>query len=312
VKVNGAYHEPVLVEESIEGLAVKQGGVYLDCTLGDGGHFTEIISALGQAGTAVGIDTDPESVSWVKNRVRHPSVNVIIEQCRFSRLDEVCDRHKLGALDGVLMDLGVSSRQIDSPDRGFSYLGDSTLDMRMDPSCGVPAHALLKNLSEHGLAEVLRSYGEVRNAGRMAATITQYMKRHELTTSADLKACLAREYGTLGMKLLSKLYQALRIAVNGELDELEEGLEKAARRLRRGGRLVVISYHSLEDRIVKNFIRANASPGSQPFSALQQGEKEIHFKLKRINKKVICPSQAEIASNNRSRSAKMRIAEKAG
>jgi 16S rRNA (cytosine1402-N4)-methyltransferase len=309
VTIRGAFHVPVLVKESIEGLAVQPGGVYVDCTLGGGGHFAEIIRALGSTGTAIGIDKDPQSISGVKNQVASTPVNVIIEHDHFSALDVVLDRHGIRHADGILVDLGVSSHQIDDSRRGFSYLQDSPLDMRMNPLEGISAAHLLSSSSEEELARILESYGEIWNAGRMARAIKAFSRTHEIATSADIRLCLKQEYGSVKIKVLAKLFQALRIAVNNELAELEQCLVKALERLRRGGRLVVISYHSLEDRLVKSFMRTQergcTCPQNAPICTCGN-----FVKLKRINRKAIRPSQEEISRNRRARSARLRIAEK--
>jgi 16S rRNA (cytosine1402-N4)-methyltransferase len=303
------YHVPVLTKEILEGLGVQPGGVYVDATLGGGGHFEAVIGALGENGIAVGIDKDPDSISWVRSHVTSSSVKIIIEQSSFSQFDAVLNRHGLGAIDGLLLDLGVSSRQIDSAGRGFSYQQNSPLDMRMNPDDGIPAHELLSTLPQDELARIFRTYGEVENAGRLAKTIKEYLLTGAIRTSGDLKQCLEAEYGTVGIKLLSKSFQALRIAVNSELDELETCLEKAVDRLGTGGRIAVISYHSLEDRIVKNFFRTQehgcTCPVNLPVCICGKSSK-----LKRITRKSISPSAAEIERNRRSRSAHLRIAEK--
>jgi 16S rRNA (cytosine1402-N4)-methyltransferase len=309
---NDEYHIPVLLEESIQGLAVQPGGVYVDCTLGGGGHFAAIIAALGEAGTAIGIDNDPESIAIVKRQTIATNVNVIIEHNRFSALDSVLRRHGLTCVDGILIDLGVSSHQIDSTTRGFSYVSDAPLDMRMDQGNGMTAAQLLATTSEEELARILSDYGEVHNASRMSRALKSCMRSRRLLTSADLKTCLAAEYGpNLENKVLAKIFQALRIAVNHELDELAGCLDKSVDALRKGGRLAVISYHSLEDRLVKNFIRRQEHGCTCPKSVPRCICGSVS-KFKRITKKAVRPSEEEIARNRRSRSARLRIAEKTG
>jgi 16S rRNA (cytosine1402-N4)-methyltransferase len=308
--MNATYHVPVLLNESIEGLNVRPEGIYLDGTLGGGGHFQAIVDKLGQNGTAIGIDRDPESVSWVRGHVNNSNTRVIIEQSDFSGFDRVLDANGIGAVDGILLDIGMSSRQIDATERGFSYLHDnSPLDMRMNPSRGQPAYELLDELSCDELSGIFRGYGEIENPGRMARAIKGHAVKSGIRTSGDLKKCLTVEYGTVSIKLLSKLFQALRIAVNRELDELESCLKKAVGRLSEGGRLAVISYHSLEDRIVKNFIRSHENACTCPREAPVCVCKNFST-LKRITRKAIRPSEAEIVANRRSRSARLRIAER--
>jgi 16S rRNA (cytosine1402-N4)-methyltransferase len=307
--MSGMYHVPVLAKESIEGLRVLPGGTYLDCTLGGGGHFEAIIRALAGKGTVLGIDQDPDSVSWVRTNVTLSSVRTIIEQSPFSRLDSVLDRHGIRSVDGVVLDLGVSSHQIDAPQRGFSYMHDTVLDMRMDPAEGRPAYELLRDEPQEELRRILHDYGEIRDAGRMARVIKEYLRSRELRTSGQLKQCLAAHYGSVSVKLLAKTFQALRIAVNGEMEELTACLQKAVDRLSKGGRLVAISYHSLEDRIVKNFMQVKEKGCTCPADSPICTCRNVSI-LKRITKKAIRPSHDEIERNHRARSARLRVAEK--
>jgi 16S rRNA (cytosine1402-N4)-methyltransferase len=304
------YHIPVLVKESIDALSIRPDGIYVDATVGGGGHFREIVSRLDKRGTAVGIDRDPAAIAWCRTQVRGGEASVVLEQSEFSSFDEVLARHGIGAIDGLLLDLGVSSRQIDSEERGFSYMKQSPLDMRMDPESGDSAAVFCARTTEYDLAHVLRAYGEITNPLRMARAIKQCGTRQPLATSYDLVACLRKEYGPMfPVKVIAKVFQALRIAVNGELDELDACLRKAVLHVKEGGRIAVISYHSLEDRIVKNFFRDNEQGCTCPrvLARCICGKKIL---LKRLNKKVIIPSPIEVRSNPRSRSARMRVAQK--
>jgi 16S rRNA (cytosine1402-N4)-methyltransferase len=261
----------------------------------------------------IGIDRDREALDNV-NKAGFENINarVILSQSRFSDFDVVLRKHGIGKVHGLFVDLGVSSRQIDVAGRGFMYMGDAPLDMRMDQSCGVTAAEFLERSGEGELASALEEYGEIRNAGRMAWAIKNYMKVKRILTSADLKECLAREYGSrLKIQVLAKLFQALRIAVNGELEELRLFLDKSAEWLCEGGRLAVISYHSLEDRMVKEFFRAAekkcvCAPG-QPFCNCG---KVVLFE--RVNRKAAVASAEEAARNPRSRSARLRVARRTG
>ena len=305
---SSAYHTPVLVEEVCDALCRKNNGVYIDATLGGGGHFSALAKRLGQDAMLVGIDRDPDAVSW--NRL-HPvtgSATVIIENARFSEVGQVCDKNGIVSVDGVLLDLGVSSFQIDNAGRGFSFMQECGLDMRMNAHKGEQARDLIGRLSADELASVLERYGEVRNARRMAAAIKNYPDR--ILTSSDLKHCLGREYGEqLHYKVLAKVFMALRIAVNDELSELRRFLESITALLSTGGRIAVISYHSLEDRIVKDFFRGNEPHCICPKAALRCtcGTPGV---LKRITRKPVVASGHEITRNPRSRSARLRIAEK--
>lgn len=304
------YHQPVLLEEGIAGLAIKPDGVYLDGTVGGGGHFSKIIERLDASGTAIGIDRDAEAIAWIHNRIGQPRCRVIIEQNTFSQFDMVLQKHAIRSVDGILLDLGVSSHQIDDPGRGFTYREDAPLDMRMNQQQQVTAASVLADSSLESLGLLLQEYGEVKNAHRMAEAIIGYVKGHGLETTGDLRECLEREYGTpIKYKLLAKVFQALRIAVNDELQELRTCLAKAVDYLATKGRLVVIAYHSLEDRIVKTFFQTceqtcDCVP-NQPVCTCNKVAL-----LKRINRKVYRASHDEVARNRRARSARLRIAER--
>ena len=310
-KNNGErYHTPVLLDECIQALAVKPEGVYVDCTLGGGGHFQTIVDRLGTKGTALGLDRDPEAIAWCGRLMKDKKATVVLRQTRFSRLGEVLDELGFDAVDGMLIDLGVSSRQITARHRGFSYMKETPLDMRMDPSDASTAADVLRASTVTDLTRILSDYGEMRNPARMAETINRCIKRRPLETSKDLKECLRGEYGeTLSIKMLAKLFQALRIAVNDELNELRKCCEQAAIRLSTGGRLVVISYHSLEDRFVKNFMRDKEKgcvcPPLVPVCVCNNRKV-----FKRINRRAIVASAPEISRNPASRSARLRAAEK--
>jgi 16S rRNA (cytosine1402-N4)-methyltransferase len=326
------YHVPVLREEVPE-LFVTGSGVYVDGTLGGGGHFRAIVEKLSAVTAAggtrsgetaagfaeanfarpllIGIDRDSEAVENARTLSFDGSgIDIIMEQSRFSDFDAVLKRHGIEKVRGLFADLGVSSRQIDEPTRGFMYMKDAPLDMRMDQTAGMTAAEFLERSSEGELSEALEKYGEIRNAPRLAATIKTYMRRHKMETSADLKACVATEYGErLNIKLLAKMFQALRIAVNGELGELRKFLDKSVNYLDKGGRLAIISYHSLEDRMVKDFFRTGEAPcvcpPNQPFCTCNR---PVLFR--RINRKAITASDEEIRCNPRARSARLRVAER--
>ncbi|MDG5814903.1 16S rRNA (cytosine(1402)-N(4))-methyltransferase RsmH [Chitinispirillales bacterium ANBcel5] len=306
------YHIPVLLDEVLGHLLKKRAGIYVDCTLGGGGHFRAIASKLSKEGTLIGIDRDREAIEYNRKKLFSESnPRIVIEQSRFSEFDRVLETYGITQVDGFLLDLGVSSRQIDSKDRGFSYKQQADLDMRMDPGSGISAREVLQQSSEEQLSTVLYQYGEIKNAQRMARAIKQWMKNKEIRTSSDLKQCIEHEYGiNVKFKVLSKLFQALRIAVNGELEELQIFLNKSMKYLSApGGRLAVISYHSLEDRIVKQFIRSKEGrcvcPSSLPVCVCNEKKQ-----LKRVNRKAIVADEQQIAFNPRARSARLRVVEK--
>jgi 16S rRNA (cytosine1402-N4)-methyltransferase len=308
VNTRGGYHKPVLLNEILEYLVTNKNGKYCDCTLGGGGHLRAIASMTGPEAVLIGIDRDSDAIEWNRNNQFSTSSRVVFSQNVFSNFDIVLKENGIDGVDGILLDLGVSSFQIDNAQRGFSYMKESGLDMRMNKNDTYSAAEWIENASEDELASVLEDYGEIRNAHRMAHTIKTCPT--SLKTSTDLKICLANEYGhDLKPDILARIFQALRIAVNDELNELKRFLGKVYGALRENGRLAIISYHSLEDRIVKEFIReaeqACICPKEQPVCTCR---KVIMFK--RITKKAIRPSDEEVRSNPRSRSARLRIAQK--
>ncbi len=307
---SGGYHQPVLLEECIEGLAIKSGGLYVDGTLGGGGHFVAILDRLADNGIAVGLDRDPQALEHAQERIKSRKDQAILVKARFSEVDTILRDHDLRKADGLLLDLGISSRQIDEPSRGFSYTQNASLDMRMDPSDTNSASDLIIASDAEELGRILGDYGEIRNPLRMAEALKDWSKKHGIHTSADLKECLQAEYGkVLENKILAKIFQALRIAVNQELRELRTVLEKSELVLRTGGRLVVMSYHSLEDRMVKRFIaEAERSCICPPELPVCRCEHSPSFK--RITRRAVRASEQEIAQNPRSRSARLRIAER--
>lgn len=304
------YHTPVLLEEVLNLLPHRSDGVFCDGTLGGGGHFQAMAENLSSAGTLIGIDRDPAAVAWNRGRLPPCRPRIILDQAKFSEFDRVLTENGIALIDGVLLDLGVSSRQIDEPERGFSYQQNAPLDMRMDPSTGTPANEFIAAAGVDEIAAVLHDYGDVSGAHRIAKGIKRWSGSRPLATSADLKSCCAEIFGgRLSVKLVARIFQALRIAVNDELGELRRFLEKVIDFLKPGGRLVVISYHSLEDCIVKDFIRRNEQPCSCPpgLPVCICGRAPL---FKRLVKKAVRPGEKEVASNARARSARLRAAER--
>lgn len=308
MSITSGYHKPVLLEEVLQYLVVDRNGRYCDCTLGGGGHLRAIALQTGPQAVLIGIDRDPDAIEWNRNSTYSTNSKVVFSQNVFSNFDIVLREHGIDGVDGILLDLGVSSFQIDNVKRGFTYMKESELDMRMNRDDQLSATDWVSNASSDELASVLENYGEIRNPGRMAKAIKNCT--FPVRTSSDLKNCLAAEYGhSLKPDILAKVFQALRIAVNDELNELKRFLGKVHGSLRENGRLAIISYHSLEDRIVKDFIRDAEQkcicPKEQPYCTC---EKVVQFK--RITKKAIRPTEEEIKQNPRSRSARLRIAQK--
>lgn len=297
-----SYHTPVLLEESIEGLNIKPDGTYIDVTFGGGGHSREIISRLGSKGLLLGFDQDQEAYSNVLSDDRF-----VFVRGNFRYLSNFLDYYQIDKVDGVLADLGVSSHHFDEKSRGFSFRFDSKLDMRMNQSAKQTAADVLNNYDEKQLADLFYLYGELRMSRKIAAAIIYERQKKPIITVGDFLNVIDRfTYRDKEKKVLSQAFQALRIGVNKELDALAEMLEQAVNYLVVGGRISVISYHSLEDRIVKNFFRSGNIEGK--IKKDFYGNPLTNLQL--VNRRVIVPTDEEQAINPRSRSAKLRIAEK--
>lgn len=290
-------HEPVLLEEVLRLLDPQKGQVIVDGTLGSGGHAREILKRIGTSGRLIAIDQDPEAIERAKKVLKEFPQAVFIQE-NFSSLDEILRSLNLEAIDAVLLDVGVSSEQLEAPERGFSFLKEGPLDMRMDPRRAVMARDLVNGLSQEELEGIFRAYGEERWARRIAGTICRERIRNPVRTTADLvriiEKAVPRPYLFRRRHPATQVFQALRIQVNEELDALKETLPKALKALREGGRMAVISFHSLEDRIVK-----------QTFQ--EWGKME---RVKILTRKPLVPTLEEIERNPRSRSAKLRAAQK--
>jgi 16S rRNA (cytosine1402-N4)-methyltransferase len=295
------YHTPVLLRESIEGLNIKPGGVYVDVTFGGGGHAKEILKHL-KSGKLVAFDQDPDATT---NQIDHPGF--IFCKGNFRFLKNFLKFNGISQVDGLLADLGVSSHHFDTADRGFTFQGDSPLDMRMNPGSTLTASNILNQYSEIQLRTLFREYGEVENAHRLASAIVAGRGVNAFSTSIQfieaIKQCIPKGAEN---KYLAKVYQALRIEVNRELESLKAMLGQCTMVIAPGGRLVVITYHSLEDKIVKSFMKTGNFEGTVEKDFY--GNPLVPFKT--INNKVIVPTDEELAQNSRARSAKLRIAEK--
>lgn len=298
-----AYHVPVLLDESVSGLNIQPGGVYLDLTFGGGGHSGEILRRMDACGRLIGFDQDEDALANVPDDNRFVFVNH-----NFRYLRNFVRYYGYEKVDGILADLGVSSHEFDEADRGFSFRFDAELDMRMNQRGGLTAAIVLNTYEPERLAAIFKDYGEVENARRLAEVIVKAREYAEIRTSEEfmrvIASCVPK---SKEKKYLAKVYQALRIEVNGELGALKQMMRQAMEVLRPGGRLVVITYHSLEDRIVKNFLKSGNAEGKIEKDLLF-GCVNHNFEL--VNRKVIVPSDEEIERNPRSRSAKLRIAEK--
>lgn len=294
------HHVPVMAEEVVSWLGCRPGGVYLDCTLGLGGHAELILERSSPNGVLVGIDRDPEAIVTTRLRLARFASRLKVIHGNFSALKEHLRSVGFSRVDGVVFDLGVSSAQLDCPERGFSFRAEGPLDMRMDPQAGQTAGDLVAHLSERELADLIERYGEERYARRIARAIVETRKTRPLRTTFDLVAVIAKAvpaaYRRGRIHCATRTFQALRIAVNGELDVIEGAIRDAASVLVAGGRICVIAFHSLEDRLVKQTFRALATG---PLACLNI-----------LTKKPLVPSREECHHNPRARSAKLRVAEK--
>jgi 16S rRNA (cytosine1402-N4)-methyltransferase len=286
-------HLPVMVAEVIEALSPRTGGTYIDATLGLGGHAEEILKYIGPGGTLIGLDRDPEALERAMERIKDQRLKAA--KAKFSDIEKVAREKGVEGADGVLFDFGVSLLQLKGPERGFSFLSDEPLDMRMDQTEPLTAEKVVNEYPEKELARIIGEYGEERKARRVARSIATVRRKGRIRTCSELSDIVTRAVGGRRGRThpATRTFQAIRIAVNDELGEIQRGLEGALNILRSRGRLVTIAYHSLEDRIVKTFFR----------EASREGRLEI------ITKKPITPSRPEIAENPKARSAKLRAGE---
>ena len=296
------YHVPVLLDESINGLGIGKGGIFVDVTFGGGGHSREILRRIDENGHLYSFDQDADAEKNIVDDVRFTFV-----RSNFRYLENWMRYHGVEEIDGLLADLGVSSHHLDDESRGFSFRFDAPLDMRMNKRAGMTAADVIANYSEEQLADVFYLYGEIKQARRLASILVKARQQKTIATTADLlavtEAFIPKERQK---KEMAKLFQALRIEVNHEMDALKEMLEAATRLLKKGGRLSVITYHSLEDRIVKNFMKAGNAEGrvEQDFFG------RTNAPLRPLSNKVVIPTDEEQQKNPRSRSAKLRVAVK--
>lgn len=303
-------HQPVLLHEALDALAIKPDGIYIDATFGRGGHSAAILEKLNKAGRLYALDRDPAAVEFAHKKFGTEERFLLVHQS-FADLQQMAKQQQIiGKVDGILLDLGVSSPQLDDPERGFSFLQDGPLDMRMDTSRGMTVAEWLQNAKATDIAQVLHEYGEERFAKRIANAIVRARDEQPIITTAQLASIVsaANPAWEKHKHPATRAFQALRIFVNQELNELQAVLEHVLPVLAIGGRLAVISFHSLEDRIVKRFIRRHTRDETLP-AGLPVRANEIHVRLKSLGR-AIKPSVNEIAHNPRSRSAILRVAEK--
>lgn len=296
------YHNPVLLYQSVDALVQNPAGIYADATFGGGGHSREIMSRLNADGRLVSFDRDEDAIA---NAIDDPRFTLVHNNFRFIHNYSIL--HTENGFDGILADLGVSSHQFDTAERGFSFRFSAQLDMRMNVQGGKTAADILNSYTQEELEKVLRLYSEVDNAHRVAQLIVAARAKAPILTTDDLDNAIAAALPSFAEhKYLAKIYQGLRIEVNQEMRSLQKFLEGSAKALKPGGRLVVITYHSLEDRMVKNFIKTGNVDGEEVKDMFGRSSAP----MKAVNRKPILPEEDEIESNTRARSAKLRIAEK--
>jgi 16S rRNA (cytosine1402-N4)-methyltransferase len=306
-------HTPVLLDAVCEALQLAPGAACIDGTLGGGGHAAALLAAIQPGGRLLGIDADPAALAAADARLAalpaaaDPPASYTLVQGNFVNIGAIARNHTFDAVDGILLDLGVSSHQLDTAERGFSFSAAGPLDMRLDPTQGPTAADLLTDLSEREIADLIYRYGEERKSRRIARFIVEERQRQPLSSTAQLAALVARALGGPprrgGIHPATRTFQALRIAVNRELEHLEAVLPQAVELLRPGGRLAVISFHSLEDRIVKTFFRAESGYGGS-----EAPDRPVRLRI--ITRKPIGASDDEQQANPRSRSARLRVAER--
>lgn len=295
------YHEPVLLQESIDGLNIRPGGIYVDATFGGGGHSNEILKHI-EKGRLIAFDQDSEALENAINDDRF-----LLVHANFRYLKNFLKYLNVQAIDGVIADLGISSHQIDDQKRGFSIRGNAEIDLRMNTQGNLNAKTIFENYSEEELSRLFYEYSDMRDSRKIAKAIVQFRAKKKIKTMEDIQEAIGAfaERGREN-KFYAKILQAMRIEINQELESLRDLLLHTAEKLVKGGRLVVISYHSLEDRMVKNFMRSGNFSGEETKDFY--GNKQSFFKL--ITRKPIAPGEKEIELNSRARSAKLRIAEK--
>lgn len=298
-----AYHTSVLLDQSIAGLEIKADGIYVDATFGGGGHSRRILEALGGKGRLIAFDKDTDALANAPDDKR-----LILVHNNFRFVHNFVRYHGFDGVDGILADLGVSSHQFDTGERGFSFRFDAPLDMRMNQLASKSAADVINGYPKEDLERIFRIYGEVDGASRVAQLVCSARANAKILTTNDLDRAIESVLPKFSEhKYLAKIYQALRIEVNGEMDDLEEFMRGSIKSLKSGGRMVVITYHSLEDRIVKNFFKSGNVTGEIERDLMGRGSSP----MVQVGKKPVLPDEEEISNNTRARSAKMRIAQKA-
>lgn len=311
-------HKSVLLEESIEGLNLKEGQKIVDCTLGGGGHTSAILEEIGETGKLLAIDADKDAIERYKVKYKGKISNVVLVNDNFVNLAKILKKNKFAPVDGILADFGFSSDQIEDANRGLSFMTEGPLDMRYDKKQTLTAEEIVNSWSREELTRIFKEYGEEWVAEKIAKQITEERKKKRITTTLELGHIVSTVKHRQGkIHPATQVFQALRIAVNSELKVIEDFLPQAVEALKPGGRLAVITFHSLEDRIVKWFfkkidIKAHACRVKGSGEVKEKGSPDplMHVQVRLINKKIIAPKWDEIKSNRRSRSAKLRVVER--
>ena len=304
-------HAPVLLKQVVDLLRVRPGGVYVDGTLGGGGHAEAILRAMGEGGLLVGIDRDPEALGRAADRLQHRASKCVFEQGNFADMKAIVQRHGIGEVDGIVLDLGMSSDQVDTARRGFSFQHEGPLDMRMNPEQQATAASLLATLDERELADLLYRLGEERASRRIARAIVAERAASPIHSTTQLAELVARVKGGPRGRIhpATQTFQALRMAVNRELESLEAGLEDGTALLRPGGRMAVISFHSIEDRLVKRTVAQHEGRWESLAAGGRRWEGRMP-QVRRVTRKPVVADEEEVRANPRSRSAKLRVWER--
>ena len=303
------YHIPVLLDEVIELLDIKPEGIYMDCTIGFGGHSQLILNKLNSKGKLIGLDLDPYALKKTKSKLDELNKNVSLHNCCYSVFPQILEKVGINKVDGFLFDLGISSYQIDSAHRGFSYMKDAPLDMRFNNSNNniKSARDIINSITEKELSNVLKMYGDIHEHSKIARSIISYRQRRPISSTIDLKNAICNVLPYQNYKKLSQVFQAIRILVNDEIENLKKALKSTVNYLSVGGRIAVISFHSIEDRIIKHFFKDKVIYKNSSYD-IEFTYSNIEFRI--LTKKPIIESLENKKRNSRSSSAKLRVAER--
>ena len=301
-------HIPVMKSETLDLLINKKDGIYVDCTIGFGGHSKEILNRINNKGILIGMDLDPYALSKANEKLSDSSEKKFsLHNISYKEFPTILSEMKIKKVDGFLIDLGISSYQVDSAHRGFSFTNNGPLDMRFNQSSGYTAKKFLNKISEKKLADIIKYYGDQSKSKKIAKAILEKINSNKINTTFDLKNCIQSITKSNDLKIVSKVFQSIRIALNDEFENLKSVLKKMPKFLNKGGRIAIISFHSIEDRIVKHYFKNNTLINVEDYFDRKKINQE---NLKVLTKKPVTPSNNEVNINPRSRSAKLRVAEK--